>query len=72
MQTSELLCQGYTVYWCYVINIHPMEERAEDITESIYQTIQMFLNGIPSSICKEKEWNFVVMYCFQRAEHDHH
>jgi len=32
METSELLCQGYVVYWCYAINIHPKErKKAEDI-----------------------------------------
>ena len=31
MKPSELLCQGYIVYWCYAINIQPKEEKAEDI-----------------------------------------
>ena len=31
MQTNELLSQGYSVYWCYAINIQPKEEKAEDI-----------------------------------------
>ena len=30
-QTSELLCQGYIVHWCYAINIQLKEEKAEDI-----------------------------------------
>ena len=28
METSELLCQGYLVYWCYAINIHPKEGKS--------------------------------------------
>ena len=33
METSELLRQGYVVYWCYAINIHPKErKKAEDIS----------------------------------------
>ena len=31
MQTNELLSQGYSVYWCYAINIQPKEEKSEDI-----------------------------------------
>ena len=31
MQPRELLCQGYIVHWCYVINIQLKEEKAEDI-----------------------------------------
>jgi len=31
MQTSELLCQGYIVPWCYAINIQPKEEKPKDI-----------------------------------------
>jgi len=31
MKIGELLCQGYIVYWCYVIDIQPKEEKTEDI-----------------------------------------
>ena len=30
-KTSELLCQGYVVYWCYATNIQPKKEKVDDI-----------------------------------------
>ena len=31
MKTSEFLCQGYILYWCYASNIQPKEEKTKDI-----------------------------------------
>jgi len=44
MEVSELLYQGYVVCWCYAMNIHPKEEKAEDIP-IVCKFIDVFLKN---------------------------
>ena len=52
MQTSEHLCQGYSVYWCYAINIQSKEEKAEDIP-IVYEFREVFRKSYRDCSAKE-------------------